>query len=260
LRAGFPRLDSGQAVQLIPRQVSVPWEEIDLAGLADGEADAEITRLTAREYAHRFDLSCPPLLRFVLVHHSPLQHRLIMTCHHILLDGWSMPVLVAELLALYAARGDRSGLPRVTPYRDYLAWLARQDRPAAELAWRQALAGLEQGTHLAPVDPARAPMTPEQISVVIPDQLTAALHDHARRYGLTLNTVMQGAWAVLLSRLSASPDVVFGAVVSGRPPELPRVETMIGLFINMVPVRVHCRPAQPLITTLTHNYKTTNWP
>ena len=170
LRAGFPRLDSGQAVQLIPRQVSLPWQEIDLGGCSEAEADAEMAQLTAREYGHRFDLSCPPLLRFVLVHLNSQQHRLVMTSHHILMDGWSTPVFFRELLALYAARGDGSGLPRVTPYRDYLAWLASQDRPAAELAWRQALAGLDHSTHLAPVDPARASVIPDKISVVIPDR------------------------------------------------------------------------------------------
>ena len=174
-----------------------------------------------------------------------------MTNHHILLDGWSMPVFMRELLALYANQGDSGGLPRVTPYRDYLAWLAHQDRPAAEQAWRQALAGLGEPTRLAPVAPSRAPMTPKRITVEIPQRLTMALHDLARRCGLTLNTLMQGAWAVLLSRMSGCHDVVFGAVVSGRSPEIPRVETMIGLFINMVPVRVDCHPAQTLITMLT---------
>jgi amino acid adenylation domain-containing protein/thioester reductase-like protein/non-ribosomal peptide synthase protein (TIGR01720 family) len=250
LRAGFHQLDSGQPVALIPRHAMPSWREIDLSELDTAEAQTQIARLAADDEARRFDLSVAPLLRLTLVHLSPHHHRLIMTTHHLLLDGWSMPVLLRELVALYASRGDTSTLPRVTPYRDYLAWLADQDRPAAEQAWRHALAGLTQPTHLAPVNPTRAPMIPDQITLEVSEQLTTALHDQARRHGLTLNTIIQGTWGLLLGRMSASNDVVFGAIVSGRPPDIPHVETMIGLFINMVPVRVRLDPTEPLITMM----------
>ncbi|MCA1682093.1 MAG: condensation domain-containing protein, partial [Actinobacteria bacterium] len=251
LRAGFPQLDSGRPVQLIARHVMLPWDEVDLSGLGAAEAEAQAVGLAVEDGARRFDLTCPPLLRFTLLRLGPRHHRLIMTNHHILLDGWSMPILIRELLALYASRGDTAVLPRVTPYRDYLSWLTHQDRPAAEQAWGQALAGLPGPTRLTPVDPARAPMTPQRITLEVPDQLSTALNDQARRHGLTLNTIIQGAWGVLLSRMSAHPDVVFGAVVSGRPPHIPGVEAMIGLFINMVPVRVRVDPAETLITMMT---------
>ncbi|QLE70304.1 amino acid adenylation domain-containing protein [Streptomyces rectiverticillatus] len=255
LRAGFPRLKSGRPVQIIPRHVTLPWEEVDLSGTSRTEAavEAEVMRLAAVERARRFDLSRPPLLRFALLRLGSAHHRLIMTSHHILLDGWSLPVLEEELSALYVSRGDAAALTPVTPYRDYLAWLAGRDQRAAEVAWGEALAGLSGPTRLAPVDSRRDPVVPERTSFTLSRELTAALHDLARGNGLTLNTVVQGAWGVLLSRMSGDMDVVFGSVVSGRPPDIPRVETMVGLFINMVPVRVRLDPAESLIGMLTRH-------
>ncbi|MBV9010731.1 MAG: amino acid adenylation domain-containing protein, partial [Pseudonocardiales bacterium] len=251
LRAGFPQLSSGQPVQIIPRHLTLPWEEVDLSERAEAGAHTELARLAANGYTHRFDLASPPLLRLTLVRLAPAHHRLIMTFHHITFDGWSMSVLVRDLFALYASRGDTSQLPRVSPYRDYLAWLTHQDRRAAEQAWCQALAGLPGPTHLAPANRRRASVIPEQITIEITPQLSADLHDHARRQGLTLNTILQGVWAVLVSGMSGTQDVVFGAVASGRPPQLPGVETMVGLFINMAPVRVQYTPAETLITMMT---------
>ncbi|MFD0279912.1 amino acid adenylation domain-containing protein, partial [Kitasatospora sp. NPDC127111] len=247
LRAAFRQVDSGRTVQLIPRQVDVPWDEFDLSSLPAAEAEAELTRIAAKEHGRRFDPAEPPLLRFALVRLADEHHRLVMTTHHILLDGWSTPILVRELTALYAAGGDASALPRVTPYRQYLGWLAQQDRPAAEAAWRDAFADLEQPTLVTPVDPARAALMPERITTELAEDRTAALVEWARRHGVTLNTVLQAAWGLVLSRRTGQHDVVFGAVVSGRNPQLAGVESMVGLLITMVPVRVRLDPAQSLL-------------
>ncbi|WP_345639072.1 condensation domain-containing protein, partial [Streptomyces thinghirensis] len=250
LRAGFRQVDSGRTVQLIPRQVEVPWDELDLSPLPDADAEGELARLAAKEHARRFDLAEPPLLRFSLVRLGAERHRLIMTTHHILLDGWSTPLLVRELTTLYDSQGDATVLPRVAPYRQYLEWLARQDQPAAEAAWREALGGLEQPTLLTPVDPGRPGLMPERITVELDENRTAALADWARRHGATLNAVLQAAWGLVLSRRTGHDDVVFGAVVAGRDPQLSGVESMVGLLINMVPVRVSLDPAQSLLTTV----------
>ena len=146
--------------------------------------------------------------------------------------------------------GDAGVLPRVTPYRDYLAWLATQDRGAAIAAWREALAGLEEGTHLAPRDPARVPIVPEQIVLSLSESLTTALTQQARRQGLTLNTFMQAAWAILLGRLTGRDDVVFGVTVAGRPPEIAGIENMVGLFINTLPLRIKLPANKPLLALL----------
>ncbi len=145
---------------------------------------------------------------------------------------------------------DPDALPRVTPYRDYLAFIAAQDRPAAIAAWREALAGLDEGTRLAPPARARAPVAPEQIALALDAPLTAALTGLARRRGLTLNTLIQAAWAILLGRLTGRDDVVFGVTVAGRPPEIAGIERMVGLFINTLPLRIRLAPATPLAELL----------
>src|SRR5690606_25469167 len=166
-----------------------------------------------------------------------------------LLDGWSTPLLVRDLLVLYAQRGDPSGLPPVAPYRDYLGWLLSQDRESAEAAWREALHDLEAPTRLA--RRARAAVTgpppaPERVERRLSERLTERLTAFARGSGLTLNTVLQGVWAILLSRLTGGQDVVFGATVAARPPDVPGIESMVGLLINTVPVRVRLRTEEPL--------------
>ena len=144
LRAGFRHEDLGRPVQIIVPRVALPWRSLDLSLLEDADRAARLAEILAQDRAERFDLGAPPLLRFTLIRLSGDEHRLVLTNHHILMDGWSMPVLVRELLTLYAQQGDTAALLRVTPYRDYLAWLAAQDRAAALAAWREALAGLEE--------------------------------------------------------------------------------------------------------------------
>ncbi|GAA4072031.1 amino acid adenylation domain-containing protein [Streptomyces shaanxiensis] len=253
LRASFHRRKSGRTVQLIPREVALRWREVDLSDpdLTEAEALAEVRRLAAEERAERFDLAKAPLLRLLLVRLSPERHWTVMTSHHILLDGWSMPVMLTELAAVYAAGGDASGLGPAPSFRDHLAWLSRQDKAAAREAWRTELADADGPTLVAPADPDRAPVLPEKQELPLSAELSDALVTLARRHGLTVNTVMQGAWAMLLARLTGRTDVVFGATVAGRPAELPGVEAMVGLFINSVPVRVRLDADQPVLRLLT---------
>ncbi|MGW6789409.1 amino acid adenylation domain-containing protein [Streptomyces chartreusis] len=253
LRASFHRRKSGRTVQLIPREVALRWREADLSDtdLTEEEALAEVRRLAAEERAERFDLAKAPLLRLLLVRLSPERHWTVMTSHHILLDGWSMPVMLTELAAIYAADGDASGLGPAPTFRDHLAWLSRQDKDSASVAWREELADVDGPTLVAPAAPDHSSVLPERHGLTLSDELSDALTTLARRHGLTVNTVMQGAWAMLLARLTGRTDVVFGATVAGRPAELPGVESMVGLFINSVPVRVRLDADQPLLRLLT---------
>src|ERR1700750_186926 len=189
-------------------------------------------------------------MRFALIRLSAEQHRVVLTHHHLLMDGWSLPVLVGELLRLYAHKGDCAVLPRVTPYRDYLAWMGAQDRAGAISAWREALAGLEEATRVAPPDRARLPLAPARITVALTEELTTALTRQARQQGLTLNTFIQTAWAILLGRLTRRDDVVFGVTVAGRPSEIGGIESMVGLFINTLPLRIKLPPGKPLLDVL----------
>ncbi|MDF6018169.1 non-ribosomal peptide synthetase [Streptomyces sp. JH34] len=252
LRVGFLHEDLDEPVQAVAAEVPVPLEELDLTG-----ADAPQSRLAAflaADRTRRFDLATPPLMRFTLVRTAPDRHRLVMTSHHILLDGWSMPLLVRELFELYAHHGDDRTLPRVAPYRTYLAWLAQQDRAAALDVWRTALAGIEAPTLLAGRGGADVPGSGDLPGTLVLDLDPATTHrlrETARAHRLTLNTLVQGAWGLLLAHLTGRPDVVFGTTVSGRPPEIPGIESMVGLFINTVPVRLRPEPGETLAALLT---------
>ncbi|MFE5563298.1 amino acid adenylation domain-containing protein, partial [Streptomyces sp. NPDC056544] len=246
LRAGFLHRKSGEPVQVIPRHVELPWTDVDLGSLPEPDREAELVRLTAEDRGRRFDLARPPLIRFTLIATGRDRYRLLITNHHILLDGWSVTLLVGELFELYGKQGDDTGLPWVTPYREYLSWLGAQDRPAAETAWRQALDGLEETTRLSPKGLAPAALPPEHVTFELPETTTTALAHWARGRGITVNTVVQAAWALVLGHLTGQDDVVFGATVSGRPPEMPGVESMVGLFINTLPVRVRLNPSETL--------------
>ncbi|MET9694902.1 amino acid adenylation domain-containing protein [Streptomyces sp. NPDC006514] len=238
LRSAFRTLDNGEAVQVIPAEVELPWAETDLSGLSEAHREAERARLLAEDRDRRFNLAQAPLIRFTLLTLGPDHHIFVITNHHLLLDGWSSPILLGELFALYNQQGDDAGLPRVTPYRDYLAWLARQDRVSAKEAWVRALDGLEEPTLLAPVDRRRRPVVPERVSHPLSPELTARLRTRTREQGVTFSNVLALGWAVALGQLTGRDDVVFGNTVSGRPPEIPGVESMVGLFINTLPVRV----------------------
>ncbi|MDT0572596.1 non-ribosomal peptide synthetase [Streptomyces sp. DSM 3412] len=219
LRSAFRSRSTGAPVQVVPAEVKVPWEERD---------EDDLETFLARDRARGFSVVRPPLLRFTALG----DRRLVLTHHHLLLDGWSLPLLVRELFTLYGG----TELPPPAPYRDHLAWLDRQDREASAEVWRERLAGLTAPTLLA-----RAERTPDGHDVhdlVLPEELTDALTSTARAHRLTLNTVVQGLWALLLSAFTGRDDVVFGATVSGRPPELPGAESMLGLFVNTLPVRV----------------------
>ncbi|SCE18175.1 amino acid adenylation domain-containing protein, partial [Streptomyces sp. SolWspMP-sol7th] len=235
LRSGFRHLSTGRPVAVVPRTAALPWRTVDLTGPA-AKAEADWTRLLAEE-RRRFDPVRPPLLRLLLARTGPGRHRLVLSHQHLLLDGWSLPLLTAELWARYEGRTP----PPPAPYRAHLRHLAAQDREAAATAWAEALSGLTEPTRLAPADPDRAAAVPHTHTLKLDRARTAALEAFARSRGVTLNTLVQAAWGVLLGRITGRTDVVFGATVAGRSPELPGAESMIGLFINTVPVRVRLR-------------------
>ena len=188
-----------------------------------------------------FDLEAGPLWGVELIRQSETGWWCVICSHHALWDGWSVPVILQEVLQGYEAvlAGRRLSLSEPRPYRDYIAWLGRQDRPAAESFWREQLSGLSAATSLGvergltETEPG-----PEEVDLRLGAALSGRLSEFARRHRLTLNTLLQGAWALLLSRYSGQEEVIFGATTSGRPAELAGVEGMVGLFINTLPVRV----------------------
>ncbi|MBB1243605.1 amino acid adenylation domain-containing protein, partial [Streptomyces durbertensis] len=250
LRAGFWQQDLDQPVQFVPHEVVPPWRDLDLSALGEEQRQERTRRFIEEDRTTRFDPATPPLLRFGLLTLGADHHKLVLTTHHLLLDGWSLPLLLSELFALYERSGDERGLPTAPPYRAYLAWLADRDLPAARAAWRDHLSELPEPVLLAEAGRDARAALPGQLWHELDEELSAALADAARSRGLTLNTVVQGAWAVLLGHMSGRQDVVFGATMANRPPEIPGIESTIGMFINTLPVRVTLRPEEPLVALL----------
>ncbi|GAB3578829.1 hypothetical protein GCM10027445_46530 [Amycolatopsis endophytica] len=237
LRAAIYSDGLREPVQVIADHVDIPWHEVDAA------SEAEFARRLAELTAEPFDLSRPPLVRIILGRLGPRDYRFVLHSHHVLMDGWSSPLLIGEVLTAYADGGSTAALPPAADYRDYLAWLARQDAGDARAAWRDALAGVTEPTLIGAPRPA-AESTPRTTAHLLDPDLTARLRDLARAERVTLNTLVQAAWAIVLGRLTGRDDVLFGMTVAGRPAELPDVERMVGLFINAVPVRARLRPGE----------------
>ncbi len=258
LRTAFAWQGLERPLQVVRQGVELPWSEEDLRAAADPAAAARAR--AAAERALPFDLARPPLLRAALLRTGDEEHRFVWTFHHLLFDGWCFSPLFRDVFELYKAAlaGAAAHLPPVRPYRDFIAWVARQDAAAAESYFRRALAGFVEPTRLPldrPAAPAlaagadeRADDRPRDEEIRLPPALAAGLGELAEARGLTSSTLVQGAWGLLLARYDGGSggDVVFGTVVSGRPAALAGVESMIGLFINTLPARLAVDAAAPL--------------
>ncbi|NPU66681.1 amino acid adenylation domain-containing protein, partial [Bradyrhizobium sp. 83012] len=234
LRTGFLwRELSGSPLQAVYRQAIVPFEIEDWRGQLIDET--RVAAALAGERDAEFDLAQPPLQRVRLLRVDDDCHRLIWTYHHILMDGWSSARFIGEILQLYAGRTLAPGTPQ---YRDYVAWLVAQDATAAERFWREQLAGFDQPTQLADAFGARRYEAHghRRCYTRLDEGATADLKAFARRERITLNTLIQGVWTLLLQRFTGQHTVTFGATVAGRPAGLDGAEQMIGLFINTLPM------------------------
>ena len=223
-------------VQIIPAEPAAPWQYIEL-DIADLDADGQIQRVCAAERAAVCDIAHQPAFRAALIRTAADRHRCVLTFHHVVVDGWSLPILAQEIFASYY--GQR--LPAATPYRSFVSWLADRDLEAAHAAWREVLAGFDTPTLVGPPD--RLGLGARGIELVrVPEETTRAVGELARSCHTTVNTVLQAAWAQALMWLTGHHDVAFGTVVSGRPAEVVGAESMVGLLINTVPVRAHITP------------------
>jgi amino acid adenylation domain-containing protein/non-ribosomal peptide synthase protein (TIGR01720 family) len=245
LRAVFCHEEVRQPVQVIVSSRRFAVERVDLTAL-DGQRQRERVQAIARERRLQFDVTRPPLFRVTLIQLGPSRYQVILTMHHVIVDGWSMPIVMRDFWTLYAQSGDATGLPRVAPYRDYLRWLTEQDRAAVMAQWTSDLAGLDAGTLVAPPEALRNPGRRGDLRRILPADVTAALTAQARRHGITLNSIVQAAWGIVLARRTGRDDVVFGITIAGRPPEVSDVESMVGLFINTLPLRMRTRPSHRL--------------
>ncbi|MFE0319726.1 amino acid adenylation domain-containing protein, partial [Streptomyces albogriseolus] len=230
-------------VQVVHRHVELPVTHLDWRQLTPEERATATEDLLAADRATGMDLTTAPLTRITLAALPGDEVLLLWSSHHLILDGWSTGQLLTEVCERYAALtgGRAAPAPVRRPFADFLRWLHDQDEAAAEAHWADTLAGFPARTPLpydrTPAEEHRA-RAAALTSRRLDKDLSARLRQGAARAGLTVNTVIEGAWALLLARHSGRDDVVFGTTVSGRPAELPGVESMIGMFINTVPTRV----------------------
>ncbi|HSK75700.1 MAG TPA: non-ribosomal peptide synthase/polyketide synthase [Thermoanaerobaculia bacterium] len=252
LRTSFLWDGLAEPVQVVHRRVDLPLVILSWTGLPPEEQRERLGELLREDRRRGFDLAKAPLLRATLIELAPGLHRFVWTLHHLVGDGWSAPVAVRELLTFYEGRlqGTEVSLEPARPFRDYIEWVARQEPAAAEAFWRRELAGFTSPTplDLAPVGRPGTGHGDEKLR--LSREVTASLEALARASKLTLSTLVQGAWALLLARYSGEDDVLFGITVSGRPASLQGAETMVGPFISTVPLRVRISPEVPLLSWL----------
>ncbi|BAT56844.1 amino acid adenylation domain protein (plasmid) [Nostoc sp. NIES-3756] len=256
LRTSFIWEGIKEPVQVVHKQVQLPWQQQDLSQLEFIEQQENIETHLVGEREKGFEISQAPLMRLTLLQLAKEQYKFIWTHHHLLLDGWSSSLLLQELFACYQAlsQGKNIRLQKPRPYRDYIAWIQKQDLSKSESFWKKYLQGFNTVSSLG-IDQNFSKQVGESKNyttqiLCLSNTETAALQSFARQQQLTLNTIVQGAWAMLLSRYSGEDDIVFGGVVSGRPATLAGVESMVGVFINTLPVRVKINPQELLIPWL----------
>jgi amino acid adenylation domain-containing protein len=242
--------------QAVRKQVKLPWRELDCRALDAEEQQRYLATLLEEDRRQGFDLSKAPLLRLTVIRFADESYELFCTLHHLLTDGWSTANLIKELFAFYnaACEGRELILERPRPYRDYIEWLQQQDPVEAELFWRDLLKGFAAPTPLiGEAEPAGQSDREQSIEIQrkwLSRETTAKLQAWARQSGITMNTLVVGTWAILLSRYSNEQDVLFGITVAGRPASLTGVEAMIGPFINTLPLRVQLPPDARLLPWL----------
>jgi amino acid adenylation domain-containing protein len=255
-RTAFVWKNVEKPLQVVARRVELPFQLEDWRGLSATQQREHLAAYLEADRRRGFQLNKAPLLRVALFQVSETSHQLVLSHHHIVVDGWSMAKVFEEAFALYEAYADGRELQLEPPhpYRNYIAWLQQQDLSQAEEFWRETLKGFNTPTPFVADHASSDQLRPEEAwmehHLLLAPSATAALQTLTRQHQLTMNTIVQGAWALLLSRYSGERDVVFGSVIAGRPPALPGIEAMVGLFINNLPVRVRVSPQMSLIDWL----------
>ncbi len=252
LRTSFHWEDGREPLQEVHRHVGAPWEYLDLRGLTTRRQKSRLETFLEADRRRGFNLTEAPLMRLALFRWAETDYRFVWTFHHALLDGRSSMLVLKELFACYEAfrRCQDVNLPPTRPFRRYIDWLENQDLRKVEQFWRRALNGFTAATPLVVDHTHRAVLDEEGYgtrTIRLSRTLTSGLQSLAREHQLTPNTLLHGAWALLLNRYSGEEQVVFGATKSVRPAVLEGAESMVGLFINTLPIRVHLSTEMSLL-------------
>ena len=242
LRTAFYWQDLEKPHQIVYRKVQVSLEQHDWRAVDSSQQQQKLDDFLARERKKGFDLSQAPLMRLMLIRIADDSYYFVWSKHHLILDGWSTALVLKQVMEVYRTFCQGQNVPLITTaYGDYIGWLRQQDLSKAEVFWRQTLKEIKAPTSLAYLQVDRLfdrEKKHRQQTVKLSVSTTKKLQTFARQYGLTLNTLVQGAWAILLSRYAGEEDVIYGVTVSGRPAELPKVESTVGMFINTLPMGV----------------------
>jgi surfactin family lipopeptide synthetase C len=244
LRTLFAWQTKKEPLQVVIQNVELPWTECDWRAYSTTEQQARLESFLQADMQQGFALNQAPLMRFSLIQLADDTYHFVWSHHHLLLDGWSLSTVLTEVLVFYEAfsQSQEISLAQPRPYKDYIVWLGNQDMAEAETFWRHNLRGFRLPTPLLVDKPTKEWEGRESIHKTkkkqVSSTITANLQTFAQKHHLTVSTLIQGAWAILLNRYSGEDEVMFGATVSGRPPTLPGVESMAGVFINTLPVRV----------------------
>ncbi|MEO7329500.1 MAG: amino acid adenylation domain-containing protein, partial [Minicystis sp.] len=255
LRTAFVWERVEKPVQVVWKQVPIKIDQVDLRGVPATEQQARLAALAEEDRRRGFDLSRAPLMRFTLIRLRDDASRFLWSSHHLLSDGWSISIVFQEVLAFYEAFSQKREivLDRPRPYGEFIAWLQKQDRAKTEAFFREQLRGFSAPTPLV-VDhaPPPSPLHPafDSRRMELSPSAAAALAAFGPEHQLTMNTLVQGAWALLLSRYAGQDDVLYGSIVSGRSAPLQGIEKMVGVFINTVPVRVCVEQDKPIVVWL----------
>src|SRR5215813_10406743 len=246
LRTVFVWEHEQRPLQVVIEGMTLPWQHLDWREYSGEQQRHRSVELLAADRKKGFDLSKGLLMRALLIRLADTCYDLIWSFHHLLLDGWSLMLVLDEMLRCYEAlmRAVDPALPPVRPYRDYISWLQKQDLSSAQFFWQRLLKNFSGPTSFSgvPDNPSRTNPAFATMERTLSEKLTSGLQSLARCYKLTLNSVVQGAWAMLLGFYTGSLQPVYGVTVSGRPPELSGVETMVGLLINTLPMLVELSP------------------
>ncbi|MFM2060613.1 MAG: hypothetical protein RLZZ507_283 [Cyanobacteriota bacterium] len=252
LRTSFHWKQHKEPFQVVHKSVELPWHQQDWQNLSVTAQPEKLTAFLAADRQQGFDISQPSLMRLILIQIAPETYHFIWSSHHLILDGWSTALVLNQVFQAYEAlcKGQVFPLPHSRPYQDYIAWLQQQNLAKAEEFWRKHLKGFTAPTQLKVNTFANSITGCGEKSIKLSSATTTALQSFARQQKLTLNTLIQGTWAILLSRYSGEKDIVFGSTSAGRPPKLIGSESMVGLFINTLPVRVQISGNELLIPWL----------
>lgn len=254
-RTGFFWENQQHTSQVVFKQSKLPFTQLDWRECPKHEQQQRFEAFLTTDRQRDFNVTRPPLMRFNLIRMSNDDYQLVWTSHHILMDGWCTPILFKELLSFYRAAIDDEidslSLQPAIPYRDYIVWRQQLDIVAAEQYWRQQLDGFETPSRLSHIAfSADDRRQCAQLRIQLSDIETEALQQLAQGQRLTLNSLIQAVWSLLLAYQTGQNDIVFGTTVSGRPADLDGVESMLGLFINTLAVRVSINWDQPLLEWL----------